>query len=97
MNQSGQQEISARPETKMAFKPEYVGCFSLCPAYSIKQLRRINYIQHKYRHGKRSPLDIGFYRNVPIHTQLDIKQAFSEAERQHVDLRRVCVDGAAMQ
>ncbi len=96
MNQSGQ-EISARPEIKMAFKPEYVGCFSLCPAYSIKQLHRINYILRKYRHGKRSPLGIGFYRNIPIHTQLDIKRAFIEAKRHHADLRPICVDGAAMQ
>ena len=63
MNQSGQ-EISVRPETKMAFKPEYVGSFSLCPSYSIKQLRRIDYIQHKYGHGKLSPFNTGLYRNV---------------------------------
>jgi len=97
MNQLGQQEISARPETKMAFKPEYVGCFSLCPAYSIKQLRRIDYIERKCRQGKRSPFNTGFYRSVPIHTQLNIKRAFSEAERQHLDLPPVCVNGAAMQ
>jgi hypothetical protein len=61
-------------------------------AYDLKE-RKQYCIEHKYRHGKRSPFNTGFYRNVPIHTQSDIQRA----SRQHVDLQPVCVDGAAMQ
>jgi hypothetical protein len=77
MNLSGQKE-TVRPETKMAFKPEYVGCFSLCPEYSNRQLRRINDLTHKYYHGKRNPFTFGFYRNVPPLTQKQVKHAFSQ-------------------
>ena len=83
MNLSGQKEISARPETKMAQEKEgYVGCFSLCATYSTRELRRINYLKRKYYHGKRNPFAFGLYKNVPVVTQIRIKHAFSQEYKQ---------------
>ena len=83
MNFSGRKKISVRPETKMAQeKAGYVGCFSLSPTYSTRELRRINYLKRKYYHGKRNPFAFGLYRSVPVVTQIRIKHAFSQGYKQ---------------
>jgi hypothetical protein len=60
---------------------EYIGGFSLCPSYSVRQLRKINYIEKrkvKHTHRNLKWFLIRSNRSVPVHRQVLVKNIHNQ-------------------
>jgi hypothetical protein len=61
-------------DKNLSFTVEYIGGFSLCPSYSIEQLRRINYIDKRKVKHKLNWLQFRSDRSVPVRRQVILEK-----------------------